>query len=80
VNRDARDGESRDGLAKRAAKYQLVTPVSGAVVLERKEQYARFGLAQVDETTTPSIPEPSTGMLLIVAATMAWRRRRRVGA
>ena len=83
VNRGVAHGESRDELAKKAAKYQLVTPVSGAVVLERAEQYQSFGLDQVDLSTVPSvpgIPEPSISILLFVASGLVWRRRRGVMA
>ena len=66
-------------LAKLAAKYQLVTPVSGAVVLETAQDYKRFGLEQADGTTTPSvpgIPEPSTALLSLIASLMLCRRKR----
>ena len=66
-------------LAKIAAKYQLVTPVSGAVVLETKQDYQRFGLKQVDASTTPSIPgvpEPSTALLTFLGSLMLFRRNR----
>ena len=49
---------------------QLVTPVSGAVVLERKEQYTRHGLEQVDPNSVPTIPEPGSASL--VAAALLW--------
>lgn len=43
-----------------AARYQLVTSVSGAVVLETDEQYRRAGLEPVDPASVPEIvPEPS---------------------
>lgn len=69
----------REKLAALAAKYQLVTPVSGAVVLETKEQYKRFGLEQADVSTTPKIPgipEPSTALLTLLGSLMLWRRNR----
>ncbi len=54
-----------------AARYQLVTPVSGAVVLETAQQYRAAGLEPVDEQTVPTIPEPETwAMLLVVAAVL----------
>ena len=65
------------------ARYQLVTPMSGAVVLERKEQYKRHGLDQVDDTTipfiptTPSLPEPSTTLLILFGMSATLLRRRR---
>jgi len=56
-----------------AVRYQLVTPVSGAVVLETAEQYRASGLEPVDAGTVPTIPEPGMVALLIVAgAFMIW--------
>jgi hypothetical protein len=67
---------------KLAADYQLVTPISGAVVLETAAQYARHGLKPVDAATVPTVPEPETVMMLVVAgavgAWVLWKRRRRV--
>jgi hypothetical protein len=66
--------------AKIAAKYQLVTPVSGAVVLETMEQFKEHGLVPVDADAAPSIPgvpEPSSSLMLMLAATAALLRRRR---
>ncbi len=63
-----------------AAKYQLVTPVSGAVVLETMEQFREHGLEPVDATAAPSIPgvpEPSTWLLFVLTAACALMRRRR---
>jgi hypothetical protein len=63
-----------------AAKYQLVTVYSGAVVLETKEQYDRAGLAPVDPSSVPHIPttpEPSGALMLMVLATGRLLRRRR---
>jgi hypothetical protein len=68
-----------DVASKLAAQQQLVTHVSGAVVLERAEQYQRHGLEPVDPTSVPTIPEPPVIALLLVAAALAalWRRRER---
>jgi hypothetical protein len=53
-----------------AALYQLVTPVSGAVVLENQQQFQQAGLTPVDASTVPSVPEPATWLLLAVALGM----------
>jgi Vault protein inter-alpha-trypsin domain len=56
-----------------AIQYQLVTPVTGAVVLESAEQYRASGLQPVDAGTVPTIPEPGMLALLIVAgAFLIW--------
>lgn len=56
-----------------ASRYQLVTPVTGAVVLETAEQYRAAGLEPVNAGTVPTIPEPEMVLLLIVAgAFMIW--------
>lgn len=60
-----------------AAQYQLVTPLSGAVVLENQQQYADSGLKPVDPATVPTIPEPSTWILLILGSIcLVWQVRR----
>lgn len=51
-----------------AARYQLVTPVSGAVVLETAEQYKDAGLRPVDPATVPTIPEPETYLLIAIVS------------
>lgn len=66
--------------AQIAANYQLVTPVSGAVVLETMEQYERHGLEPVDVDAAPSIPgvpEPSTSLLLVFGVGLGLLRRER---
>ncbi len=65
---------------KIATEYQLVTPVSGAVVLETDAQYEAADLRPVDRGTVPTIPEPEEWLLLIVVSiVLAWtllQRRR----
>ena len=53
-----------------AARYQLVTPVSGAVVLETREQYEEAGLRPVEPGSVPTIPEPEIVLLLLVAGAL----------
>lgn len=63
-----------------AARYQLVTPFSGAVVLETQQQYEEHGLTPADGDATPqipSVPEPSSSLLVVLTAAAALMRRRR---
>lgn len=63
-----------------AARYQLVTRVSGAVVLETMEQFKRHGLKPVDANSVPQVPgvpEPSSALLVCLGAALAAGRRRR---
>lgn len=64
---NARDVLLNDAATTLAVRYQLVTPVSGAVVLETAEQYRASGLKPVDAGTVPTIPEPETVTLLLIA-------------
>jgi hypothetical protein len=48
-----------------AGRYQLVTRVSGAVVLETQTEYELAGLQPADPATVPSIPEPRAWLLLV---------------
>jgi hypothetical protein len=64
-------GKNRtDEAIELAARYQLVTPVSGAVVLETQEQYREAGLQPVEPGSVPTIPEPEMLLLLVVAAAL----------
>lgn len=59
-----------------AARYQLVTPVSGAVVLENQQQYAQTGLKPADPQSVPAIPEPGAGALFLLGMALCWQWRR----
>ncbi len=68
-------------IAAKAARHQVVTPYSGAVVLERQDQYTRHGLQQVDVSSVPTVPViPEPGVLWMVAAGLALALRRRRAA
>ena len=68
-----RDEKSLEDATQLAVAYQLVTPVSGAVVLETQEQYTAAGLQPVAAGTVPTIPEPEMVLLIvIVAAFLLW--------
>ncbi|EAU68614.1 hypothetical protein STIAU_8812 [Stigmatella aurantiaca DW4/3-1] len=53
-----------------AIRHQLVTGLTGAVVLERMQQYEEAGLRPVEPGTVPTVPEPETWMLLAVACVL----------
>ena len=70
----------RDEAVELARTFQLVTPVSGAVVLETAAQYKAHDLTPADTATTPGIvPEPGTLSLLLIGGPflLALRRRTR---
>lgn len=77
---ETREVEASREAAALAVQHQLVTEISGAVVLERKEQYDDAGLSPVEPGSVPSVPEPETWMLLAVACVLlgafAFRLRR----
>ncbi|HJU93503.1 MAG TPA: VIT domain-containing protein [Pyrinomonadaceae bacterium] len=84
----ARDDEAvrataTDAAITIASRYQLVTPVTGAVVLETAQQYSASGLTPVDPGTVPTIPEPEiVALLIVVAVFLSWllyRQYRKVG-
>ncbi len=62
------DEKSVEAATKLAVAYQLVTPVTGAVVLETQEQYTAANLKPVDPGTVPTIPEPEMVVLIAMAA------------
>jgi hypothetical protein len=64
---------NREAAVALAARYRLVTPVSGAVVLETRQQYQESGLTPASQATVPTVPEPHEwAMLSIALATLAW--------
>lgn len=71
--------DGHDAAVKLASLYQLVTPVSGAVVLETEKESQQAGLQPVPPGSVPTIPEPETWMLIVVSlmALGFWHRRRR---
>lgn len=64
-----------------ASLHRLVTPVSGAVVLETRQQYADAGLVQGmkgEKGAVPTVPEPHEWALLLFAALgLGWMLRHR---
>ena len=79
INQLRRQRKTTEAVAL-AGLWQLVTPVSGAVVLETKAQYKAAGLTPVDPLTTPAIvPEPETWALMILGTGVLalWHRRQK---
>ncbi|MBS1159564.1 MAG: hypothetical protein H6R15_1983 [Proteobacteria bacterium] len=71
------DEPSRQAATALALKYHLVTPVSGAVVLETAVQYDAAGLKPVDKGSVPTVPEPEEWMLMfVVGLLLFWMLRR----
>lgn len=77
---DAR-GKAREESIKLAHRLNLITPVSGAVVLETDRDYRNAGLPVPGADAVPTVPEPHEWALLgIVVAIFGWllRQRRRL--
>jgi hypothetical protein len=73
-------GDRAEALAL-ASKYHLVTPVSGAVVLETKQQFEANDLEPGQAGQVPTVPEPGTWALLGLVAVVlgvAIKQRHRV--
>ena len=71
----------REEAVELARTFQLVTPVSGAVVLENAAQYKAHELTPADPATVPGIvPEPATGLLLGAGGALLLALRRRNSA
>ncbi|WP_394794308.1 VIT domain-containing protein [Armatimonas sp.] len=78
-------GYDQDALAKAAARRRLITPLSGAVVLENKEQYERHGLDPNNGQPKPGAPdvasalapEPGTLALFVLGSVIFAARARR---
>ncbi len=62
-----------------ARTYRVITPVSGAVVLESKEQYRQNNIEPPPSEVTeiPTRPEPETWLLLAIGLAMVVLARRR---
>jgi len=67
VNRLAQTGKPADlaEAGRLAASYLLVTPVTGAVVLETRQQYKEADLEPADPNAVPAVPEPGTWVLVL---------------
>ncbi|MCP5023049.1 MAG: hypothetical protein GY930_14915, partial [bacterium] len=61
---------SRESGVKLALRHHLVTPRTGAVVLETQAQFDQHGLKPVTVDEVPSVPEPETIALLLLSAAL----------
>jgi hypothetical protein len=79
LNRLRRQSPDTAKLSDEAVAYMLVTPVSGAVVLETQAQYAEAGLDDIDAALAPGhvIPEPQSLLLLLLGAAAITHMRSR---
>lgn len=71
--------DERDAALELSVAHRLVTPVSGAVVLETDQQYRDAGLETPPSNGAgvPVIPEPETwALILLSAAAFLWWMRR----
>ncbi|QDU69315.1 hypothetical protein [Engelhardtia mirabilis] len=61
------DAHERERAVELAASHQLVTSVSGAVVLETAAQYEAADLEPVSADSVPTVPEPGEWALIALA-------------
>ena len=77
IREDLADGNPDKDLAMELSlKHHLVTPVSGAVVLETQQQYDEANLQPVESSWVPNVPEPGTLVLLIFAVLLVFFGKR----
>jgi Vault protein inter-alpha-trypsin domain len=61
-----------------AVQHRLITPISGAVVLETQQQYDEARMTPVSQTSVPTVPEPHEWALMFMACVaMLWLMRQR---
>lgn len=71
-------GRTREAAITLAHRLNVVTPVSGAVVLATTRDYTADGLPVPDPDAVPTVPEPETWALLILTVLAgAWLVKRR---
>lgn len=79
--RSGATGRARDEAVRLAHRLNLVTPLSGAVVLETDKDYHANGLPVPGAEEVPTVPEPETWALMIMLALLSlWIFRRQAGS
>jgi len=77
----ANPAHNRAAAVALATQYHLVTPISGAVVLETTQQYDESRLTPVTQATVPTVPEPQEWVLALIACAallwLVWQTRQR---
>src|SRR5215472_4416510 len=77
----ANPARNRAAAVALATQYHLVTPISGAVVLETTQQYDESRLTPVTQATVPTVPEPQEWVLALIACAallwLVWQTRQR---
>jgi hypothetical protein len=74
-------GKEREAALGLANRLNLVTPLSGAVVLETDKNYKDNGLPTPSADDVPTVPEPEVWALLVILALAGgWLLRRRAQA
>ncbi len=72
------EGEEREQAINLAYQLNIITPVSGAVVLETDQNYDENGLPVPSSDEVPSVPEPHEWALIILLILfVGWAIRRR---
>lgn len=70
-------GKEREAGIALAHRLNLITPISGAVVLETDRDYGANGLPVPDPDAVPTVPEPGTwALLILIALAGAWLLKR----
>ena len=79
IHQELDEGKEWDDLVPIAERYRIVSPVSGAVVLETNAQYDRAGLQapknNLPQTATPAVLLLMVGLVLLVSGGLLTRYR-----
>ena len=73
--------DQHEAISQKAIAYELVTPVSGAIVMETREDYLKHGLTPPEDKAAQAahggvVPEPSTLMMILFGTGMLFGLRK----